>query len=295
MVSIIVPIFNAEQYLNECLHSILSQTYPDIEVICINDGSTDNSAEIIKVFADKDPRIKIISKANGGLSSARNEGLKACSGEYIAFVDADDILNKDAVQTMLNTITSDDADILVFGTHIFPANPGSDSYIKASDKMIPSRRCYLGKDIYERALFEEDMCNVYVWNKLYRRTLFESGIQFDEAILFGEDRCFLFDIFPYAHKLTMIADTLYNYRQSTSSLTGKYAKKPFERTMWKVKLIEHIIKSWHADNTRISLCGKMKLISWSESYLHRSVAELTTSERDQIMNEYKRIKETYVR
>lgn len=294
-VSIIVPVFNADRYLYECLQSISSQSYNNIEIICINDGSSDHSLEIINSFATMDSRIKVISKENGGLSSARNAGLNVSSGEFITFVDADDILDPHAIKTMIEAITLDNADILVFGTQIFPFDPTSNRDTQIAKKMIPAKKNYSGKDICEIALFEEHTCSVHVWNKIYRRTLFAHGIRFDEEILFGEDRCFLFDIFPFAEKLGLIETPLYNYRQSTSSLTGQLAKKPFERAKWKVKLINHIFRHWYSDYPHITAGAKVKLIEWSDNYLKRSVAALTSCESRQIMQEYQRIVETYVR
>ena len=118
-VSVIIPVYNVEQYLRECLDSVTSQTLKQIEIICIDDGSTDNSLEILKEYQAKDTRIKIIRQENGGLSSARNTALKHCSGDYITFVDSDDYLRTDALQLLTEKAQENDLDMLTFGGYNF--------------------------------------------------------------------------------------------------------------------------------------------------------------------------------
>lgn len=111
LISIIVPVYNVEKYLEHCLNSIINQTYKNLEIILVNDGSTDNSLEICESFKQKDSRIKIITKGNGGLSSARNEGLKIAKGNYISFVDSDDWIDADFIKALYNNLISTDSDM----------------------------------------------------------------------------------------------------------------------------------------------------------------------------------------
>ena len=115
LVSIIVPVYNCAQFLNRCMDSLVNQTLKDIEIICINDGSTDNSPEILQEYAAKDSRIKIINKENGGLSSARNRGLAAAQGEYLGFVDSDDWVDLDFFEKLYNAAKKYDTDIATGG------------------------------------------------------------------------------------------------------------------------------------------------------------------------------------
>lgn len=113
-VSVVVPIYNVAEYLPKCIESILAQTYPDYELILVNDGSKDNSPEIAEEYAKKDPRIKVIHKPNGGLSDARNEGMKYATGKYVSFIDSDDFIEPDMLEKCVNAMHADDADMVIF-------------------------------------------------------------------------------------------------------------------------------------------------------------------------------------
>ena len=115
-VSIIVPVYNVEKYLPKCLESLLGQTFSDIEIICVNDGSTDGSGEILKLYAQRDSRIKIVTKENGGLFSARHEGMLYVKGKYILFVDSDDWVKENLVQKCLDS-AKNSPDIIIFGAY----------------------------------------------------------------------------------------------------------------------------------------------------------------------------------
>lgn len=114
-VSIIVPVYNVENYLSRCLNSLINQTLKDIEIICVNDGSTDGSSAILEEFAQKDSRIRIVNKENGGLSSARNEGLKYVTSDYVGFVDSDDWIEPDTYESALSAVQKTNADIVCWG------------------------------------------------------------------------------------------------------------------------------------------------------------------------------------
>lgn len=118
-VSVIIPVYNTEPYLYECLNSIINQTLKDIEIICVNDGSTDSSLNILEKYAEYDSRIVIFSQENKGQSVARNVGLSAASGEYVYFMDSDDVLSLNAMETLFNHATKDKTDIIYFGADVF--------------------------------------------------------------------------------------------------------------------------------------------------------------------------------
>ena len=113
LISVIIPIYNTEQYLKECLDSVCSQSYKDIEIICINDGSTDNSEEITRSYAQQDKRIKLISQKNQGLSITRNNGVSQAQGEYLFFLDSDDTIEQNAIETLYNRAERTQADIVI--------------------------------------------------------------------------------------------------------------------------------------------------------------------------------------
>ena len=123
IVSVLVPVYNVEKYLPRCLESILQQTLSDIEVICVNDGSTDQSAQILENYAEIDKRIIVITKENGGLPSARNAALNKACGKYIGFVDSDDYIQPDMFEKLVNTAEKKSSDIVICGANIFPETP----------------------------------------------------------------------------------------------------------------------------------------------------------------------------
>lgn len=120
LVSIVIPVYNVEEYLHDCFYSVMNQKYTNLQIIAVNDGSTDNSLNILNEFSRQDKRIEVYSKKNGGLSDARNFGLKHIKGDYISFVDSDDVIDKDMISTLVNNIENYDADISVCGyTFVF--------------------------------------------------------------------------------------------------------------------------------------------------------------------------------
>ena len=118
-ISVIVPVYNVENYLKKCIDSIINQTFQDIEIICVNDGSTDNSRKILEEYKNKDSRIKIIDKENGGLSSARNAGIKTAEGEFLSFIDSDDWIDKTMLEKLYKNITGLNSDISICAVHRF--------------------------------------------------------------------------------------------------------------------------------------------------------------------------------
>lgn len=286
LVSVIVPIFNVEPYIRECLTSIQNQTYTNLEIICVNDGSTDHSGVIARSYRAGDERIAYYSKENGGLSSARNVGLKHAAGDYIVFVDSDDILEPSAVDEMIRAIRQENADILVFGAELFPQNIDPEHERIVSRYLSPPNRVYYGADIVERALFEEASCNIFAWNKMYRASLFQHGIQFPEHVKLGEDRCFLFDIFPYAKCVCLKDMKLYRYRQKReTSLTGMYENRQFDRARWKIVILKYIFANWY-ENAFISETARERLVVWSANYIERSIQRLHEDERSEIKSKF---------
>ncbi len=182
-VSIVVPIYNVERYLHRCLDSLLSQSLREIEIIAVNDGSTDNSLEILKEYTEKDKRIVLIDKENGGVFSARNEGLLATKGQYIGFVDPDDWIDKEMYEQMYETAIQEKADIVMctyireFGTHS-----------KEKKFNMPEKVCYQNDKVKQEVMrrlvgpMKEEIANPElldawgtVWSKLYRADMIKEN------------------------------------------------------------------------------------------------------------------------
>lgn len=238
-ISFIVPIYNAASFLQECLTSIQHQTLHDIEIICINDGSTDNSASIVESYAAHDERIKTIHQEHQGTSHARNNGIKNANGQYLAFVDADDYISPNMAKTAFEAAEKDSADIVVFGGQTFPHN------IKwANDALSPSNKLFCSDSIH--ALFHEKGSRPFASNKLYKRELiYQCRVLFPESLTLGEDQAFQFVVFPRASRIRFISDKLYYYRQHSSSLLASYTQNKPLRFLQHVKLVTWVWKQWN--------------------------------------------------
>ncbi len=176
LVSIIIPVYNAEEYLEESLGSVLNQSYKNIEVICVNDGSTDDSLEILKKFKQDDFRIIIVSQDNQGAGAARNHGLKTAKGEYVLFFDADDILREQAIQKLIKIATKKNTDVILFGYYKFTEKEVI--YVDFSPKVlkVPINKV-ISPEIVADRLFQAD--HGMPWNKFYKLSfLCDAGVQF---------------------------------------------------------------------------------------------------------------------
>ena len=201
-ISIIIPIYNVEQYLEKCIESVIHQTYNNLEIILVDDGSSDKSGEICNQYAMIDKRIRVIHKDNGGISSARNEGLKVATGEYICFMDSDDYLELDMYETLYELIKENDADISMVS--FFEEVPNMPAKCKNSMK----KHIYEDDVILQELLINKNLQNV-VWNKMFAKKLFE-GIVFPEGIIY-EDIGTTFYIFEKANKLVYLEVPKYHH------------------------------------------------------------------------------------
>lgn len=205
--SIIIPVYNVEPYLKECLDSVLGQTCGDFEAVCVNDGSTDGSLSILEDYAERDSRIRVISQPNGGLSAARNTGIDAAQGDYILFLDSDDWLESDTLQTLADNL--DGEDMLCFGGRRY--DEATDTYRSAD--ILPRTTYDSGMDYYNTdALAKRDFAFVCVVLRCYRRQFLAShSLRFREGIL-HEDNLFTPQACYHAQRVKVVDNTLYNYR-----------------------------------------------------------------------------------
>ena len=217
LVSVIVPIYKVEEFLEECVHSILEQTYTNFELILVDDGSPDNCGKIIDRFALADSRVKAIHKENGGLSSARNAGLDTATGKYIQFVDGDDRV----MPTLLEkTVTKMEQgfDMVIFNHYIYPLQPNDWHQVEEEKTFTFSGP----KDRFDF------LCEKYIpgdlrweaWNRTFSRKIIEQNrIRFiDNRKIFKEDYCFSLQYIPFINNIACITDYLYQYRKRPGSL-----------------------------------------------------------------------------
>lgn len=233
VISIIVPIYNVELYLKQCLDSIVCQSYSKIEIICVDDKSTDNSWEILKSYASKDTRFHIFRKKNEGVSVARNFGMKKATGDYLMFVDSDDWIDQETCERAINAIKEYNADVVMWSYMrelsgesrpkiIFDKNQFFEGQ-EVKDKL--HRRMYgvLGDEL-KNPESADALCTV--WGKLYRRDIIEKNqIQFFDIRKIGtyEDGLFNVEVFRHVNKAVFMNQCLYHYRRDNGmSITSKY-------------------------------------------------------------------------
>lgn len=232
-ISIIIPVYNSARYLKKCLDSIVMQTYSNLQIICVDDGSTDNSWEILEDYASKDLRFNIFRKKNEGVSEARNYGLKQAKGKFLMFVDSDDWIDENTCEIAINKIQEKELDVVMWSyvremsEKSRPKNIMSADYVFENNEVQKKlyRRMYgiLGEEL--RTVENADaLCTV--WGKLYRRDLIEKNqISFFDIHKIGnyEDGLFNLDVFRYAKSVMFLNQNLYHYRRdNTSSVTSKY-------------------------------------------------------------------------
>ncbi len=221
MISVIIPVYNTKKYLNAAVDSVINQSYRDLEIILVDDGSSDGSSEICDEYARKDSRIRVIHKQNAGQSSARNTALDVAKGEYICFVDSDDIAHKEMINVLLNMINSYDADIAVCECMEFPEGDLDNTYIRDIPDKVQKYKNIKILDGNEKFTMLTDMKTKYSspWVKLYRKELFDK-CRFQEGHL-HEDQRMLADIVMKVKKAVICDEELYYYMTRSGSSTQK--------------------------------------------------------------------------
>lgn len=251
-VSIVVPVYNVEKYLSLCLDSLINQTLKDIEIIVINDGSTDNSLKIIEEYAQKDFRIKVVNQENAGPSKARNEGLKIAVGEYITFVDSDDWVDNDFIEKLYYASKNNDCDISV--ASIIRKRPISQKY----------RIHYIEEKIFTTLSEKIQVCKIpvccYVWCKLYKKEIlhdhmFESGKYFEDVLWLPE-------IIKRANKIITVPNINYYYRVNNNSIVKKIPSAKKQEDSYFAK---KYIKKFFEENNLL-LANKHKTITKQIKY-----------------------------
>ena len=246
-VSVVVPVYNTENYLSRCIESLIKQTLQDIEIICINDGSTDKCGSILSDFAHKDKRIKVINQANKGLSAARNAGVAASTGEYISFIDSDDYVTNSFLEQLYLAIVQTNCDI-----------SGCDfAKIYAKDIVstkIASTSKY--KSALDVLLHKKNFIHFNVWNKMYKASLVK-GIEFEEG-LYYEDWVYNCEAFDKANGFVWLNEKLYGYNMLSSSIMrSDFTQEKCLSYINGIKMVAH----YFSDNTEKWLKVRKTVVS----------------------------------
>lgn len=219
MISIIVPVYNAERYLDDCINSIVNQTYKDLEIILVNDGSADRSAEICDQWKQKDKRVRVIHKENEGPSAARNAALEIAQGEYLYFVDADDYIAPDLCERVLTCFDHYDTDIVTFDSYLVNENG---KVIGSTEKKLIG---IISKD-EALILLAKGHINHYLWNKIYKRKVFDK-IQLPKGRVW-EDVATTYKLFLNCNNIYCYPEKLYYYVQRSGSITHSINAKALQ-------------------------------------------------------------------
>ena len=226
-ISIIVPVYNAKNYIEACIKSVLEQTYSDFELLLINDGSTDGSGDILEKFAKMDKRVKVYNRANHGVSASRNFGISNAVGEYIMFLDADDTINADTLKDNIEIIISNDADVVISGFyyHVIDENVSKENPLP--EYFVGTCEEFFNK-WYVKVLNQEAINPP--WNKLIKKCVIDSNqIEFNEKFSICEDMAFSMDILLNSAKVVLNDKIYYNYYvKSQGSLVFKFYINYFE-------------------------------------------------------------------
>ena len=253
-VTVIIPVYNTKAYLTQCVSSVMEQTYPDLEILLIDDGSTDGSGPLCDSLAKQDERVRVIHKQNGGLASARNCGLAECSGDYIMFLDSDDWLDSSAIGELVHHAECHDADVVRFnyvrefaGKQIPKRNTFLEERVYRGEECTMLRRQILGLTGTELRHPESTRFLASCWLNVYRRDLLkENEIKFHSLGEIGafEDGLFNFSVFFYVKKFVFLDRPYYHYRKTNAgSLTANYKYNYMDRQLRLFEILRSTIEN----------------------------------------------------
>lgn len=241
LISVIVPVYNVEAYLRQCIDSVLCQTYEKLEILLVDDGSKDSGGAICDEYAGKDSRVRVIHKENGGLSSARNAGIAAAQGEYLAFLDSDDWVEPDAYGSMLEAALTMDCRLVCAGRYVY-----SEKKQQRREELCPEKTQVLSAEDMLGKLFTWEGCDSAAWDKLYHRSLFETGIRYPEGMHY-EDIPTTYLLVERAEKVAMLAKRVYNYRHRIGSITmAPFTERTFHMEQHTKVVYDHIASCYPA-------------------------------------------------
>ena len=253
-ISIIVPVYNAEVYLERCVNSLLAQTLEDIEIILVDDQSRDGSGRMCDAFAKKDNRIKVIHKKNEGAGKARNTALEVAVGEYVGFVDSDDFVEREMFETLVNKAEEYNSDLVLSGVKFVDGNMFSqkgecevkhyfeqDTHFESGEEIKKLRLGIVGALPEDK---DDSRYGMSIWKNVFRREIIEkNGIRFQsEREMLSEDALFMIDYISHIKKATGIKEAFYNYCRNGESISKSYKKDRFEKSLVFVSEVEKRFK-----------------------------------------------------
>lgn len=297
LISIIVPVYNSKAHLECCVTSILNQSYKQFELLLIDDGSTDGSSGLCDELSQKSEKIRVIHKENGGVSSARNAGLDMASGDYIVFVDSDDVISNNYVETFIESSHKGDL-ILGMIEDVYFDDTGS--IIKRHTRNVDAPDCGILADEYYKLL---ELLRVPVV-KLYKRDIIEVyHIRFDENLSVAEDQVFNFAYYKHIKTYSLEPRSVYKYyhQYNSSSLSSTKTKKTFESELYKLRVEYDFIKDYSSKNADLvyvyHMISMLNIYSnlkddrgiWSFYKRVKRIAKLNPIQADKALNKKKKL------
>ena len=294
LISIIIPVYKVEKYLEKCIESVLKQTYTNLQVILVDDGSPDNCGKICDEYAKKDSRIEVIHKVNGGLSDARNVGIAKAKGKYIGFVESDDYIKEDMYEILINLIKEYDADVSI--CNLYDVIEGKE-YIRNKENGIKE---YNRIDILKEVLLDKNIQS-YAWNKLYKKELFNE-IKYPIGKKY-EDIGTTFYIFEKCNKVVVTSEPEYYYLKRADSLVNNvtestvldYTEIIIQRYLYTQKNIEELRKynNYYLAKTLITAHNDIELLGSISEKMQEKYKELYNLAFDILKNNKKDIDELF--
>lgn len=283
-VSVIVPIYNVEKYLDRCISSLLDQTYSDLEIILVDDGSPDKSPEICDNYVLKYSNVKVVHKANGGLSDARNAGLSVATGDYIMFIDSDDYAETNMVEKLLEIAILNNSEVVIFGYFT--------DYVDENENLLSTRETPAINGNYNKSSFknipiDNEMIGLlgYAWNKFYRTEIIKTNnMKFSKGITLVEDILFNGPFLMQCKNISFVEDMFVHYMQRPRiTLGNKFYENYFELKMMAIESVENLLIHWNKSENEIienkhksefnALKSTVRLLSVSSNYNNKEKVE----------------------
>lgn len=284
-VSVIIPIYNVGSYLSQCLSGLIRQTLTDIEILCIDDASQDDSVSIVKAFQEQDPRIHLLQQAHLGVSAARNAGILQAKGEYLVFIDGDDWVQEDMLEKMTEKAYALSADVVICSSLVHFSQP-EDAHKRCYRYLQPSLTVREGLwhcDNTASAVWDlmgQPGVWPFIWNKLIRRELIlKNRIFFSRSLPLGEDGVFLQLLFQCAKTVVFLPDALHHYRYlRKSSATQNLAQDKAIRFEKHIDVVSEMLREFHA--RQLLDKNKDQLLSWIQGFLYADFVSLEEAGRN---------------
>lgn len=288
LISVIVPIYKVEKYLKQCIDSILNQTYKHIEIILVDDGSPDKCGKICDEYANKDNRIRVIHKSNGGLSDARNCGIKIARGDYIIFVDSDDYINEEMCEKLLFYAITYKVDIVSCNFSYVYNDQLKENNMSIKEKFFLDT----GRNILKKYFFDYSVDLNVVWNKIYKKELFfmSEKIFFPKGKYY-EDNFTVYKLYNKAKKVVLLNEVLYYYKKREDTITSKFTLKHLKDSLDYIK--DYYIYSSNKDNDIKSIMQIVALKQYLSLYkiknLDKKMFDLLENNRTFILEKSRNI------